>query len=67
MTKMMAQNLKHYQTGTNVTTSGVYYTSGIPYNLIASPFASGWFNPSRAGITNGITPFVIASNKQEEA
>lgn len=51
---MMAQNLKHYQTGTNVTTSGVYYTSGIPYNLIASPFASGWFNPSRAGITNGI-------------
>lgn len=32
----------------------VYYTSGIPYNLIASPFAFGWFTPSRAGITIGI-------------
>lgn len=67
MTKMMAQNLKHYQAGTNVTTSGVYYTSGIPYNLIASPFVSAG-SPHLVPVLRLVyTPFVIVSNKQEEA
>lgn len=66
MTKMMAQNLELYQAGTGVTASGVYYTSDSGYNLIASPFVSGWFNPSGAGITIGLLIAILLFSKRED-
>ena len=66
MTKMMAQNLELYQAGTDVTASGVYYSSTSPYNLIASPFVSGWFNPSGAGITIGLLVAIMLFSKRDD-
>ena len=66
MTKMMAQNLELYQAGTDVTASGVYYSSTSPYNLIASPFVSGWFNPSGAGITIGLLVSIMLFSKRDD-
>ena len=66
MTKMMAQNLELYQAGTGVTSSGVYYSNGSPYSLIASPFESGWFNPSGAGITIGLLIAIMLFSKRDD-
>ena len=66
MTKMMAQNLELYQAGTDVTASGVYYSSTSPYSLIASPFVSGWFNPSGAGITIGLLVAIMLFSKRDD-
>ena len=65
-TKMMAQNLELYQAGTDVTASGVYYSSTSPYSLIASPFVSGWFNPSGAGITIGLLVAIMLFSKRDD-
>lgn len=66
MTKMMAQNLELYQSGVDVTASGVYQSAGSQYSTIASPFSSGWTCPSGAGITIGLIIAIMLFSKRDD-
>ena len=66
MTKMMAQNLELYQAGEGITASGVFYTAGSKYSIIANPFASGWFGPTGSGITMGLIIAIMLFSKRDD-
>ena len=66
MTKMMATNLELYQAGEGVTASGVFYTAGSKYSIIANPFASGWFGPTGSGITMGLIIAIMLFSKRDD-
>ena len=66
MTKMMAQNLELYQAGEGITASGVFYTAGYKYSIIANPFASGWFGPTGSGITMGLIIAIMLFSKRDD-
>ena len=66
MTKMMATNLELYQAGEGVTASGVFYTAGSKYSIIANPFASGWFSSTGSGITMGLIVAIMLFSKRDD-
>ena len=66
MTKMIAQNLELYQASEGITASGVFYTAGSKYSIIANPFASGWFGPTGSGITMGLIIAIMVFSKRDD-